>query len=663
MGRCPAALPLLFGLSAGGRSVSGKGVAVFYWFLKWIALGPLLKFVFRPQTEGADHVPDDGAAILASNHLSYADWLFMPLTLTRRVTFVAKAEYFNTPGVKGWFQKQFFSGAGQVPIDRSGASAAEGALSAAKRILDEGDLFGIYPEGTRSHDGKLYRGKTGVARLALETKVPVIPVAVVGTDVVAPPGKKFGTFTRPVVRFGTAARLLPLLRHGERPLHPPLDHRRDHVRDHAALRPGVRRQVRRAGQGGVEEGRGRGQGRRGGRGVRAAEAGVLSVASSGDSPGDTVRAAVAVEDRMFRALAVLRLVTLANAVGLNAYRAGNFDHPVAGLVCVLVMVAWTAAMIWAYADPVRRGVPLLVADLGVVLALMALTPLVKGPDWNATITGFWAIGALMAWAVRLHWVGGLVAGGLLGGTDLLLRAEITQTNYGNVFLLLIGGPIVGFLAASLQQMAVERDRAERRAATAAERARLARVVHDGVLQVLSLVQRRGAELGGDAAELGRLAGEQEVALRTLIRAQDTLHASTPAGLADLAQALGSLGSRPAVTVSTPGTPVELAAYVVGEVVAVVEACLDNVERHVGPQAPAWVLLESFADRVELSVRDEGPGIAPGRLERAVGEGRLGVVQSIRGRVADLGGTATLSTGSFGTEWELVVPRQDPRQGR
>ena len=176
---------------------------MFYWFLKWVALGPILKLVFRPQVSGAEHVPATGPAILASNHLSYADWLFMPLTLTRRVTFVAKAEYFNTPGIKGWFQKKFFSGAGQVPIDRSGASAAEGALSAAKRILtEEGDLFGIYPEGTRSHDGKLYRGKTGVARLALECKVPVIPVAVVGTDVVAPPGQTFGKFTRPIVRFG-----------------------------------------------------------------------------------------------------------------------------------------------------------------------------------------------------------------------------------------------------------------------------------------------------------------------------------------------------------------------------------------------------------------------------------------------------------------------------
>lgn len=173
-----------------------------YWFLKWIALGPVLRLIFRPQTSGLENVPAEGPAILASNHLSYADWLFMPLTLQRRVTFVAKAEYFTSPGIKGWFQKKFFSGAGQVPIDRTSGNAAEGALRSAKAILAEGDLFGIYPEGTRSHDGKLYRGKTGVARLALESGAPVIPVAVVGTDVVAPPGKKYGSFTRPIVRFG-----------------------------------------------------------------------------------------------------------------------------------------------------------------------------------------------------------------------------------------------------------------------------------------------------------------------------------------------------------------------------------------------------------------------------------------------------------------------------
>jgi 1-acyl-sn-glycerol-3-phosphate acyltransferase len=175
---------------------------VFYWMLKWVFLGPLLKGIFRPYAEGTENVPMEGPAILASNHLSYSDWLFMPLTIPRRVTFVAKAEYFTTPGLKGWLQKTFFSGAGQVPIDRSSGDAAAGALLSATKVLGAGELFGIYPEGTRSSDGRLYRGKTGVARLALVTGVPVIPVAVVGTDVVAPPGKKFGTFTRPIVRFG-----------------------------------------------------------------------------------------------------------------------------------------------------------------------------------------------------------------------------------------------------------------------------------------------------------------------------------------------------------------------------------------------------------------------------------------------------------------------------
>jgi 1-acyl-sn-glycerol-3-phosphate acyltransferase len=176
---------------------------VFYWLLKWVFIGPVLKAVFRPYAEGTENVPLDGPAILASNHLSYADWLFMPLVIPRRVTFVAKAEYFTSPGLKGWLQKTFFSGAGQVPIDRSGGRASERAIATGLRILRNGDLFGIYPEGTRSHDGRLYRGKTGVGRMALEAQVPVIPVAVVGTNVLAPPGKVFGKYTRPYVRFGT----------------------------------------------------------------------------------------------------------------------------------------------------------------------------------------------------------------------------------------------------------------------------------------------------------------------------------------------------------------------------------------------------------------------------------------------------------------------------
>jgi 1-acyl-sn-glycerol-3-phosphate acyltransferase len=177
---------------------------VFYWVLKWVLVGPLLKLLFRPYAEGTENVPEEGGAILASNHLSYSDWLFMPLTIPRRVTFVAKAEYWTTPGLKGWLQRTFFAGAGQVPIDRTSGSAAAGAMRTGLKILSSGNLFGIYPEGTRSFDGRLYRGRTGVARLALEAKVPVVPVAVINTDLIAPPGRIFGRYARPCVRFGRA---------------------------------------------------------------------------------------------------------------------------------------------------------------------------------------------------------------------------------------------------------------------------------------------------------------------------------------------------------------------------------------------------------------------------------------------------------------------------
>ena len=362
---------------------------------------------------------------------------------------------------------------------------------------------------------------------------------------------------------------------------------------------------------------------------------------------------------MFRALAVLRGIVLVNAIALNIYRAGNFEHARAGVACVAAMLLWTGFATWAYADPRRRTYLLLATDLAIAVALLVVTPLVKGPGFNATVPGFWIMGALLAWSIQYRWVGGLVAGVLLAAVDLSLRQGLDQTDYGNAFLLVIGGPIVGFMCASLQEMATDREVAERSAAMASERARLARAVHDGVLQVLALVQRRGRELGGEAAELARLAGEQERQLRSLIRAQEAV-TTRPTDTVDLVGELNRLERSGNVTVSTPAFPVELPAGTARELLAAARACLDNVRLHVGDDAPAWVLLQAFPDRVELSVRDDGPGIPIDRLDEAAAQGRLGVVESIRGRITDLGGTAELVTGSFGTEWELVVPRhRDP----
>jgi 1-acyl-sn-glycerol-3-phosphate acyltransferase len=175
---------------------------VFYWFLKRLALGPLLRLVFRPWVEGLENIPESGPAILASNHLSFSDSFFLPLVVPRRITFPAKAEYFTGSGLKGRLTAGFMRGIGQIPIDRSGGRASQAAMRAGLKLLRRGELFGIYPEGTRSPDGRLYRGKTGVARLALEAGVPVIPVAMIDTDRVQPPGQVVPRIMRPGVRIG-----------------------------------------------------------------------------------------------------------------------------------------------------------------------------------------------------------------------------------------------------------------------------------------------------------------------------------------------------------------------------------------------------------------------------------------------------------------------------
>lgn len=364
--------------------------------------------------------------------------------------------------------------------------------------------------------------------------------------------------------------------------------------------------------------------------------------------------AVAVEDRLQRANSVLRVVVLADALVLTAYRWENFTRPwLAVLTCVL-MVGWTAFTVWAYRGPRWRTPTLLVLDLAMALLAMSATPFAKGASFSATVPGFWVMGALMAWAIHWRVPGGLLAGVSIGLLDLLLRNHWQQSTFGNVFLILIGGPIVGFVCAQLTRLSTERAVAERAAASAEERARLARAVHDGVLQVLALVQRRGRGAGGDLEELGRLAGEQERVLRSLIRQQDTLSGAATGG--DLAVALEELTRARGATLTVPGGAVPLPGPVVAELSAAVGACLDNVSVHVGEDAPVWVMVQDLGDSVSVTVRDEGPGIPEGRLAEASAAGRLGVSGSIQGRLADLGGEARLSSGSFGTEWELVVPR-------
>jgi 1-acyl-sn-glycerol-3-phosphate acyltransferase len=175
---------------------------MFYWFMKNLVAGPILKTVFRPWTSGTENIPDKGGVILASNHLSFIDSVFLPLVIQRRIYFLAKSDYFHGKGFTGWITKTFFKGTGMLPIDRSGGKASEASLNTGLRVLHEGDVLGIYPEGTRSPDGKMYRGRTGVARMILEAHVPVIPVAMIDTEKVMPLGRKIPKVRRIGIVFG-----------------------------------------------------------------------------------------------------------------------------------------------------------------------------------------------------------------------------------------------------------------------------------------------------------------------------------------------------------------------------------------------------------------------------------------------------------------------------
>jgi 1-acyl-sn-glycerol-3-phosphate acyltransferase len=175
---------------------------LFYYLLKYVLLGPLLRLVFRPRIEGLEHVPATGAAIVAGNHLSFSDHFLMPAILKRRITFLAKKEYFTGPGVKGRLTAFFFRSAGQIPVDRTGKEAGQAAIREGLGVLSKDELLGIYPEGTRSHDGRLYKGKVGVAVMALKAGVPVIPCAMIGTFEAQPPGKVIPNLHPVTIRFG-----------------------------------------------------------------------------------------------------------------------------------------------------------------------------------------------------------------------------------------------------------------------------------------------------------------------------------------------------------------------------------------------------------------------------------------------------------------------------
>jgi 1-acyl-sn-glycerol-3-phosphate acyltransferase len=203
MRACPQPVP-----RAGGAPVvlidvpTGVEEPMFYWIMKHIVVGPILLAIFRPWVVGLENVPKTGGAILASNHLSFIDSIFLPLVVDRRVVFLAKSEYFSGKGLKGWATKLFFQATGQLPIDRSGGKASEAALDTGLKVLAEEKLLGIYPEGTRSPDAMLYRGRTGVARMVLEAGVPVIPVAMIDTEKVMPIGTRLPKVRRIGLVFG-----------------------------------------------------------------------------------------------------------------------------------------------------------------------------------------------------------------------------------------------------------------------------------------------------------------------------------------------------------------------------------------------------------------------------------------------------------------------------
>jgi signal transduction histidine kinase len=351
---------------------------------------------------------------------------------------------------------------------------------------------------------------------------------------------------------------------------------------------------------------------------------------------------------LWRAIAVYRFAALLYAAASMAAFTDTYARPVLGWAVLGGMAAWTAAAAVLYAQPRRRAWPLLVGDLTITVAALLSSVLVLDPErivaGDPTLTVSWAAAPVLAWAVHAGWRGGAAAALGVGIAVLLERGGASQATVNSLVLLLLVGTVVGYLVTLARQAEVAYAQAVQLQAATAERERLSRSVHDGVLQALALVSRRSGD-----PELAALAAEQESSLRRLVAGPAV---ALPVGAADLRPLLPSGAD---LQVAAPASPVLLPAPVARELAAAVGAAVDNARTHGG--GSVWLLVEDEPDGVRVTVRDDGPGIAPGRLEQAEREGRLGVAQSIRGRVADLGGTVVVdSTPGQGTEVELHVGR-------
>lgn len=368
---------------------------------------------------------------------------------------------------------------------------------------------------------------------------------------------------------------------------------------------------------------------------------------------------------LWRAAVLLRVLTLVFAVVVIIVHLDEYARPPLALVAAGVMTVWTAVVGYRYLRPTDRLFWFTVLDLAVCCAIMTSSRLILTHEQLSVvlvplIPTVWVTGVVAAGAVGSGALVGAIFGGVVAAFNFGVRGYV-DTDLTRDLMLLVGvGFVLGLASSSSRRSAERLAKALRAEAAIAERERLARSIHDSVLQVLARVRRRGAELGGEAAELARMAGEQEIALRALV---STAPVTTEDGSADLGARLKLLVTD-RVSVSVPATPVRLPVHTATELTDVVREALANVAKHAGPDARAWVLLEDLGTEIVVSVRDDGVGIERGRVDEAAREGRMGIARSMRGRVADLGGSVVLETQpGAGVEWELRVPRPTETSGK